>query len=336
MSLDRRRLFAALAGAATAAATTPALARDVATRSTIDATTLGLRPNAPDDQSKALQRAIDQAAAAGTVLHLPAGFYRAGALNLPNHAAIAGVAGMTPIVMAGGPSMLSATGSDNIALSGLILDGASIPLPERRGLVHLTQGGALRIADCEIVGAGRNGIALEAMDGEVTGTAISAADNAIFSIDARGLRIAGNTVRSAGNGGILVWRTTAGDDGTLVVDNRIDNVANKSGGSGQYGNAINVFRANNVMGRGNRINNASFSAVRGDTASNLQILGNTCSAIGEVALYVEFGFEGAMIANNIVDGAAVGVSVTNFNQGGRLAIAQRNLVPHLVGRRPPR
>ena len=334
MSLDRRRLFAALAGVATAGGALPALARDVAPRSTIDGTALGLRPNAPDDQSQALQRAIDQAAAAGTALHLPPGFYRAGALNLPPHAAIAGVAGLTRIVMAGGPSMLSATGSDNIALSGLILDGASIPLPERRGLIHLAQGRALRIADCEIVGAGRNGITLEAIDGEVTGTTISAADNAIFSIDARGLRIAANTVRGAGNGGILVWRSTAGDDGTLVVDNRIENVANKSGGSGQYGNGINVFRANNVMVRGNRIRNAAFSAVRGNAASNLQILGNTCSQIGEVALYAEFGFEGAMIANNIVDGAALGVSVTNFNEGGRLAVVQGNLIRNLLPHRP--
>src|SRR6202451_161894 len=334
MSLDRRRLFAALAGAATAAATTPALARDVATRSTLDPPAPGRRLNAPDDQSKTLQPATNQAAAAGTVLHLPAGFYRAGALNLPTHAAIAGIAGLTRIVMAGGPSMLSATGSDNIALSGLIFDGASIPLPERRGLVHLTQGSALRIADCEIVGAGRNGITLEAMDGEVTGTTISAADIAIFSIDARGLRIAGNTVRGAGNGGILVWRSTAGDDGTLVVDNRIDNVANTSGGSGQYANAINVFRANNVMVRGNRIRNAAFSAVRGNAASNLQILGNTCSAIGEVALYAEFGFEGAMIANNIVDGAAGGVSVTNFKDGARLAVWQGTLIRNLVPHRP--
>src|ERR1700761_2310906 len=118
MSLDRRRLFAALAGAATVGAAATALARDASPRSAIDATTLRLRPNAPDDQSKTLQRAIDQAAAAGMVLHLPAGFYRAGALNLPAHAAIAGIAGLTRIVMAGGPSMLSATGSDNIALSG--------------------------------------------------------------------------------------------------------------------------------------------------------------------------------------------------------------------------
>ena len=141
-----------------------------------------------------------------------------------------------------------------------------------------------------------------------------AADNAIFSNDAAGLRIAGNTVRGAGNGGILVWRSKPGDDGTLVLDNRIEDIANKSGGSGQYGNAINVFRADNVIVRGNRIRNAAYSAVRGNTASNLQIVGNTCSGLGEIALYAEFGFQGAVIANNIVDGAAVGVCYDEFRR----------------------
>jgi len=162
----------------------------------------------------------------------------------------------------------------------------------------------------------------------------SAADNAIFSLDARALKISGNTVRGAGNGGILVWRTTPGDDGTLVVDNRIEGITNKSGGSGEFGNAINVFRGDNVIVRGNRIRNAAFSAVRGNKASNLQIIGNTCTSLGEVALYVEFGFEGAIIANNIVDGAAIGISVTNFNQGGRLAVVQGNLIRNLIDRRP--
>jgi uncharacterized secreted repeat protein (TIGR03808 family) len=334
MRFDRRRLIAALAGTAAASAAAPAHARDATSSSTIDATGLGLRPNAADDQSQILQRAIDRAAASGAVLHLPAGFYRAGGLQLPAHAAIAGIAGATRLIMAGGPSLIMATGADNVSLTGLILDGASIPLPERRGLIHLSQSRALRVVDCEIVGAGRNGITLEAVDGDVTGNTVSAADIAIFSIDARGLRIAGNTVRSAGNGGILVWRTTAGDDGTQVTDNRIDNISNTSGGSGQYGNAVNVFRASNVMVRGNRIRNAAFSAVRGNAASNLQILGNTCTQIGEVALYSEFAFEGAMIANNIIDGAAVGVSVTNFDQGGRLAVVQGNLIRNLKARRP--
>ena len=74
--------------------------------------------------------------------------------------------------------------------------------------------------------------------------------------------------------------------------------------------------------------------MRGNTASNLQIVGNTCTSLGEVALYAEFGFEGALIANNIVDGAALGVSVTNFNQGGRLAVVQGNIIRNLVNKRP--
>jgi len=341
MSLDRRRLFAALAGAGAASAGNAAgeaqamPARELGLRAEIDAVSLGIRPNAAEDQTQNFQRAIDQAAAARAVLRLPPGVYRAGGLTLPPYAAIAGVAGATRIVMAGGPSMMSATGGDHIGVSGLVLDGGNIPLPERRGLLHFAQGRSLRIADCEIINAGRNGISLEAIDGEVTANTISAADSAIFSLDSRGLKIAGNMVRGAGNGGILVWRSERGDDGTLVIDNRIDGILNKAGGSGQYGNAINVFRADNVIVRGNRIRNAAFSAVRGNAASNLQIVGNTCTGLGEVALYAEFGFEGALIANNIVDGAAVGVSVTNFNQGGRLAIVQGNLIRNLVGRRPP-
>jgi uncharacterized secreted repeat protein (TIGR03808 family) len=342
MSIDRRRLFAALAGAGAASTATAvggaeaAAARELLPRAEIDAAALGLMPNAATDQTQAFQRAIDQAAAARAVLRLPPGVYRSGSLQLPPYTAISGVAGATRIVMSGGPSLLSATGSDHIALRGLVLDGGNIPLPERRGLVHFAQARAMRIADCEIVNAGRHGIALEAIDGEVTGSTISAAaDAAIFSLDARGLKITGNTVRGAGNGGILIWRNERGDDGTLVVDNRIEAIANKAGGSGQYGNAVNVFRADNVIVRGNRIRNAAFSAVRGNTASNLQIVGNTCTAIGEVALYAEFGFEGALIANNIVDGAALGVSVTNFNQGGRLAVVQGNIIRNLGARRPP-
>ena len=164
MGIDRRRLFAAMAGAGAIGAASDARStpvRDAGPRAEIDAASLGIRPNAADDQSQALQRAIEQAAAARAVLRLPPGFYRAGALQLPPYAAIAGVAGATRIVMAGGPSMMAATGSDHVGISNLVLDGAGIPLPERRGLLHVAQGRAVRIADCEIVNSGRNGIALE-------------------------------------------------------------------------------------------------------------------------------------------------------------------------------
>src|ERR1700723_1994860 len=154
MSIDRRRTLAALAGAAALGATKKAHAapaREVAPRAELDAGAFGLGPNAPDDQSQIFQRAIEQAAAARAILRLPPGFYRAGALQLPPYTAIKGVAGATRIVMAGGPSMMSAIGSDHVAVTGVVLDGAGIPLPERRGLLHMTQGRAIRVADCEIL-----------------------------------------------------------------------------------------------------------------------------------------------------------------------------------------
>ena len=159
------------------------------------------------------------------------------------------------------------------------------------------------------------------------------ADVAILSYNAAGL-IARNTIIGAGNNGIQIIRWEAGDDGTMVVDNRIESIANRSGGSGQYGNAVNAFRAANVIVRGNRIRHGAFSAVRGNTASNIQIEGNSISDAGEVALYAEFGFEGAIIADNSVDGAAIGVSVTNFNDGGRLAVVQGNIIRNLKPQRP--
>jgi uncharacterized secreted repeat protein (TIGR03808 family) len=294
-----------------------------------------LRPNAAEDQTRALQRAIERTAAAGLPLFLAPGFYRAGGLRLPSFARIIGVPGATRIVLSGAQPIMSAPGADRIALSGIVLDGSDIPLGPRGALLQFAHVRRLSIADCEIIHAARNGISLEGVEGEITGNAIAAADTALFSLDSRGLTISGNTIRAAGNNGIQVWRSEPGDDGTFVLDNRIEAVGAKLGGSGQYGNAINVFRADNVMVRGNRIRGAAFSAVRGNKASNLQIIGNVCSAVGEVALYAEFGSVGAVIANNTVDGAVVGISVTNFNEGGRLAVVQGNLIRNLGSRRPP-
>jgi uncharacterized secreted repeat protein (TIGR03808 family) len=301
----------------------------------VDATQLGVRAGGGAEQTNMLQSAIDQTAGARVPLVLGPGEYRTAELKLPNGAQIIGVRGATKLVFTGGAAMLSARGADHVTLAGLVLDGAGRPLPEGSALIHLAHGRHIRIADCEVHGATRNGIMLDAIEGSISGTTVAGAgDGAIFSRDARGLVIQGNTVRNAGNNGILVWRSSKGDDGTLVLDNRIEDIGNRRGGSGQYGNAVNVFRAGNVIVRGNRVSRAAFSAVRGNAASNLQIVGNTATDMGEVALYAEFGFEGAVIANNTIDGAALGISVTNFNEGGRLAVVQGNLIRNLKPKRP--
>ncbi|MGH6768845.1 MAG: TIGR03808 family TAT-translocated repetitive protein [Xanthobacteraceae bacterium] len=332
MTSNRRRF---LLGSAAAAAASPALAAPSIGSLGIDALKFGVRAGSPDDQTAAFQRAIDQTARARKPLAIAPGTYRVGNLKLPAGAQLVGVRGASKLVLGGNGSLITATHADHITLSGLVIDGELRRLPERRGLVEFDDVRHIRIVDCEIFKAGGTAIACRSADGEITGTLVAdSAGVAIHSLDARGLLIARNTIVGAGNNGIQVWRAESGDDGTIVADNRIEAIANRSGGSGQYGNAINVFRAANVIVRGNRIRNCAFTAVRGNAASNIQIVGNSVTDTREVALYTEFGFEGALIANNTVERAAIGVSVTNFNQGGRLAVVQGNIIRSLLPKRP--
>ena len=74
--------------------------------------------------------------------------------------------------------------------------------------------------------------------------------------------------------------------------------------------------------------------MRANGAANVAVTGNSCASLGEVAVYIEFGFEGAVVANNIIDGAALGIVATNFNHGGRLANIHGNIIRNLVNRRP--
>lgn len=339
MDLNRRHLIgASSASIAAGAFAMPADAARAAPLTSLlgrDATQYGVRPGSSEDQTRALQRAIDEAARAQAPLALPPGIYRAGLLRLPMGAQLIGVRGATRFVFTGGVSAIQSDGSDAIGLTGITFDGGNIPLPARRGLIHALGGQDVRITDCAITNAGGSGIWLEQVSGEISGNIFTGiALTAVVSFDARGLSVSRNTITGTNDNGIEILRTAIGDDGTLVADNRIENIKAGPGGSGQYGNAINAFRAGNVIVRGNRIKNCDYSAVRGNSASNIHISGNSVSDVREVALYSEFAFEAALIANNTVDGAAVGVSVCNFNEGGRIAVVQGNIIRNLIPKRP--
>jgi uncharacterized secreted repeat protein (TIGR03808 family) len=336
MDVNRRHLIGASAVAG-ALAMSPDAARAAPLTSVLgrDATQYGVRPGSSDDQTRALQRAIDEAARAQVPLALPPGAYRTGLLRLSSGTQLIGVRGATKLVFTGGASLLLGEGANSVGLANITLDGGNIPLPTRRGLVHCLAGRDIRVTDCEIAGSGGNGIWLENVSGDISGNILTnIATTAVVSFDAQGLMVSRNTILGTNDNGIEILRTAIGDDGTLVLDNRIEDIKAGPGGSGQYGNAINAFRAGNVIVRGNRIRNCDYSAVRGNSASNLQITGNSVSSVREVALYSEFSFEGAVIANNTVDGAALGVSVCNFNEGGRLSVVQGNIIRNLLPKRP--
>lgn len=335
------RFGAALVGAGLAAGATPkagAAPRRAAAQSPsafgIDAATLGVRADSSDDQSAAIQRAIEQAAKSGAPLAFAPGVYRVTDLKLPSGANLVAPRGAVQLLFAGGSELLAAENAARITLTGLVLNGLKVPLGDDRGLVRFVKIAQLKIRDCEIVGAGAHALVLDTVAGEVVDTAIrDARDTALLSFDAQGLLVGRNVVQRAGNNGIQIFRRSPGDDGTIVVDNRLDQINNRSGGNGPYGSGINVFRAGNVTVRGNRIANCVFSGIRGNAASNITMIGNTITEMGETAIYSEFGFEGAVIANNIVEGAQTGISVTNFNEGGRLGVVAGNIVRNLT-RRP--
>jgi uncharacterized secreted repeat protein (TIGR03808 family) len=332
MTLDRRNVLSAGIAAGLAAGVSTAGVRSAEAR-TRDAATgsASLVPGSATDQTAALQAALDAATSRGLPLELPAGRYRLGALELRSGARIIGAAGATTLEFTGGGTFIAADQADGILLEGLVLDGAYQALDD--GLVSIRNSRGVRLRQLTLTRSVANGISLVACAGSVSDCNVtSIMQTAIRSVDAIGIEIVHNDIADCGNNGIQVWRSEAGEDGSLVSANRIVRVRADSGGSGQNGNGVNVFRAGGVLVSGNRIADCAFSAVRGNAASDIQIIGNSCSRLGEVAIYAEFGFEGALIANNLVDTAATGITVTNFNDGGRLAVVQGNLVRNLFRR----
>ena len=341
MPLDRRSVLSAGLGAGLGAGLVGGAAHAgprregelaTATRAAFSPAELGLEPSSERDQAAALQRAIDEAANRGLPLLLPPGRFRASALVLRPGTRLVGAARTTILEYAGGGAFLTGEGADGLLLQDLVLDGAYKKL-DGEALISLGTSRSVALRGLEVVRSAANGITLKACAGSVSDCAISGAMQAgLHSQDATGLDILHNQIVDCANNGIQVWRTAAGEDGSLVANNRIARIRADSGGTGENGNGINVFRSGNVLVSGNRIADCAYSAIRGNAASDIQMVANSCTRLGEVALYAEFGFEGALIANNLVDGAATGVSVTNFNDGGRLAVVQGNILRNLFRR----
>lgn len=339
--MDRR---AALATALTVAgAGTAAAAGKVAADKGMAGTAVGLDPNATHDQSDKLQAAIDQAAARRVPLVLPAGRYLVGNITLRPGTRIVAAGAGTILAYNGRGSFVSASDAADVRIEGLVLDGGFLALGTGARAALLTLTGCARtvLVDVRCMNSAGHGLRLERVGGRIEACEIAMVKGAgIFSIDGTGLAIADSTIDGCQDNGILVWRSTHGDDTTRVTGNTVSHVAAQSGGSGQNGNGINIYRAAGVMVSANRITDCAYSAVRANEASNVQMIGNHVARMGEVALYVEAadeqpgaaGFEGAVIADNVVDTAASGIVVTNFNNGGRLATLQGNVIRNLFRR----
>lgn len=335
MTFSRRSLFGMSALAGAALSVQPAHA--ALTGGMLSAGTLGVEANAARDQSVELQHALDQASARGGYLLLEPGLYIASGLRIRSGLNLIGVAGQSRIVQAGIDPIIMAEGATGVRLDGLVVDGQVRGLPSSSSaLVEARSVRDLTITNCLITNSAGNGINLIGCSGSINNNTIEACINAgLSALDSRGLRIDGNLVTGMGDNGVLVWQSVKAEDHTIVTGNRIEDISARSGGEGQNGNGINVYRAGNVLVANNQISDCAFTAVRNNSGADVQIIGNNCMRLGEVAIYSEFAVEGSIIANNMIDKAATGISITNFNEGGRLAVCQGNLVRNMSLRDHP-
>ena len=215
MDIDRRRLIAltALTGAMPVATfATPAVARRCR-RSASMPPNSACAPAAAPTRPTCCNRAIDQTAGARVPLVLGPGDYRTGELKLPTGTQLVGVRGATRLDLHRRRSAdLGARRRSRHALRPRARRRRPAAARERRAHPVSRRARNLRIVDCEILDSSRNGIALEAVDGIVSGTTVCKRARTPRSSRAMraGSSIQGNIVRGAGNNGILVWRSQQG------------------------------------------------------------------------------------------------------------------------------
>ncbi|WP_223477154.1 TIGR03808 family TAT-translocated repetitive protein [Oricola indica] len=333
----KRRQFLTHAGATAFLAAKPLAAMaqsspfsNVELRGSRSATDFGVLPDAPVDQSASFQAMLDSGAGNGMAVFIPAGLYVLSNIRIPSGTVITGIPGKSRLILGGTGPLLGALGGESITLDGLVLDGAGVQQNGADGLIEMQSVRSFRFEKCRILRATADAIHLRSCSGTITGCEIESAQRfGIFAIDSEGLSIRDNRIEKCLNGGVVIHRNNQGFDGSIVTGNRIADTGATNGGTGQWGNAINFFRADNVAATHNIISGSAFSAVRGNTVRGMQVTGNTCTANGETAIYAEFSFENAVISDNIVDSAANGISVTNFDKGGRAATVSGNIIRNL-------
>lgn len=335
--ISRRSLMATLAATAGAslaggrlAWSAPALSlTDL--RGSIDAGAAGLSPTAGTDQTRQLAELIEAAVRSDQWVFLPPGRYEVSNLTLPDRTRLTGIAGATEIAYSGTGPFIDAGAANRIELTNIIFNGAGLPLPEDvPAMLNLRDVFDLTIDSCTLKGNAKTALQIERCGGRITNCRISEiGEYGLYAIDSTGLAVRDNTVSDCGNGGLLIHRRQKGEDGSIVSGNRISRTGSTYGGTGQYGNAINLYRADSVIVSGNHISDSAFTAIRANSSSDIQIADNQCLRSGETAIYSEFGFEGAIVTGNLVDGAANGINIANFNEGGRLAIVANNIIRNI-------
>ncbi len=280
-----------------------------------------------------MQAALDAAAQQGKSLALPAGEFHVREVKLPGKLRLSGVPGASYLIGSGEAPIARAGAVSDLIIEGIAFVG-NLAGGEEAGLLVLDGAFGVSIRNCHFKGQA-TAIAAFGATATIEGCLFEEiGDAAIHSLDSNGLQIRGNRISVCGNAGIRIWRSAGGLDGSIVTGNQISGIDWANGGNGQNGNGVNVFQADGVIVSDNVFADCSFSAVRVNAGRNTQVRGNTCLNSGEVAIFSEFAFSGSIVADNIIDGAATGIDITNLDSGGYLASCTGNIVRNIFAASP--
>ena len=329
MTIKRRHFLVGFgASAITACGSSNAFAR----AGMVNASSEGLVPNRTEDQGKTLQEILNKASAQRLPIFIEPGNYHITNIRLPKFVKLHGLRGTTVFRYAGGKHFIFGEGNEYLDLTGLTFDGANRPQADyANSCVHIDRTKRVLIEDCEILNARNVGLTMFRSSGSISGNTITHAhgDCGVLATNNQRMKITDNLVSDCDNGGIIVSRWEQGPDNTIITGNRVERIAAKKGGTGQWGNGINTYQADNILIASNHVSECTLSAIRSNSCDNVQINSNTCLRSGETGIYSEFAFQGANISDNLVDGGAVGISVANFNEGGRLSSVTGNVVRNI-------
>jgi uncharacterized secreted repeat protein (TIGR03808 family) len=218
-----------------------------------------------------------------------------------------------------------------ITLENIVFDGAGAFVPKEKGLLDFSDVIDLSIRGCAIRRSSARGLNLVRCGGAVAQTEISdVVDVGLHSLDGLGVDMDNNHIRRCADNGLLIYATSPGRyDGSRVRNNIIEDIDNRSGGNGPYGNGVFVWGAGSIRIEKNRISRCVYTAVRNNGAHHVEVIGNDCKGFGEKAMYAEFGAKNSVFRDNRIEDAGAGIAVANADKGTDGAIVSGNTIVNM-------
>jgi uncharacterized secreted repeat protein (TIGR03808 family) len=296
----------------------------------------GLQISLAQARTDDLAQRLREAARKGGAVSLPAGEIALMGLDLPDGATLKGVPGRTVLKLSGAGPLLSASMARRISLEGLILDGAGGYVPREKGLLDCADVIELNVRGCTFRRSAARGVNLARCGGVFAQNLIENVDDVgLHSLDGLGADVDNNHLRECGDNGMVVWATASGRyDGSRLRNNLIEDIHNRSGGNGPYGNGVLVFGAGSVRVERNKILRCAYTAVRNNAGHGVEVVGNDCKTFGEKAMYAEFGAKNAVFRDNRIEDAGAGIAIANADKGTDGAVASGNVIVAMKPNRP--